>query len=194
MLHKSFDAIEVKADGDAGTFEATVAVFGNVDSVGDRILPGAFTKTLQAGQRAGDPVPIILSHQADNPMAHIGYAMPHDLTQTPRGLHVKGTLDIADNEVARQVHKLMKRRSLKEFSFGYKVPRGGEKRAPDGANELSEIDLIEVAPTLKAATPATVLHGVKADAATEESEQGTHQQGLGVGGAVFPTGGGRGDR
>src|ERR1700758_4837430 len=99
MLHKSFDAIDLKADSEAGTFEATVAVFNNVDSVGDRILPGAFTKTLQKWQAIGDPVPVILSHQADSIMSHIGYAMPHDLTQTPRGLHVKGTLDVADNDV-----------------------------------------------------------------------------------------------
>ncbi len=82
-------------------------MFGNVDLGGDRIMPGAFTKTIAKWQASGDPIPIILSHQKDDPMAHVGYARPHDLVQTPKGLHVKGTLDIGDNEVARQVHKLM---------------------------------------------------------------------------------------
>lgn len=161
MQHKSFDIIETKADAETGTFEATVAVFNNVDRGGDRILPGAFTKTLAQWEESGDPIPVILSHQWDNPMAHVGVAYAKDVVQTDRGLLVKGRLDIKDNEVAAQVHRLMARRSLKEFSFGYSVPKGGEKKAKDGANELSIIDLVEVGPTLKGMNPATELHSVK---------------------------------
>jgi len=168
MLHKSFDILEAKADSEKGTFEATVAVFGNVDKGGDRIMPGAFKDTLTKWAASGDPIPVILSHQWDNPMAHIGVV--DEAKETERGLWVKGTLDVADNDVARQVHRLMKRRSLKEFSFGYSVPRGGEKRAKDGANELSLIDLAEVGPTLKGMNPATELHAVKT--ALEEKAAG----------------------
>jgi len=162
MQHKAF-SVDVKADsdGEAGSFEALVAVFGNVDSVGDRIVPGAFSKTLERWRGAGDPIPIILSHKHDDPMAHIGIADPNDVVETDRGLRVRGTLDIHDNETAKQVHRLMKRRSLKEFSFGYRVPRGGERAAKDGANELLEIDLVEIGPTLKGANPSTELHAVK---------------------------------
>lgn len=169
MLHKAFDAVEFKADGDTGTFEATVAVFGNVDSGGDRILPGAFAKSLEKWRATGDPIPIILSHQHNDPMAHIGVADPHDVTETTKGLFVKGQLDIADNEVARQVHKLMMRRSLKEFSFGYTVPKGGEKRAKDGANDVSLINLIEAGPTLKGMNPETELHAVKSALETKQA-------------------------
>jgi hypothetical protein len=58
----------------------------------------------------------------------------------------------------------MSRRSLKEFSFGYSVPSGGQRKADDGANELIEIDLYEVGPTLKGMNPATELHAVKSTA------------------------------
>jgi HK97 family phage prohead protease len=167
MLHKSFDIIDAKADAEAGTFEATVAVFGNVDRGGDRIIPGAFDRSLAAWKAAGDPIPVILSHQWDNPMAHIGVV--DDAKETSKGLWVKGTLDVADNDVARQVHRLMKRRSLKEFSFGYSVPKGGSKRAKDGANELREIELSEVGPTLKGMNPATELHAVKSALGVEET-------------------------
>lgn len=160
-LHKQFSVVDTKADSDEGTFEATVAVFGNVDSMGDRIVPGAFAKTLGEWRKTGDPIPVILSHQWDNPMSHIGVVHPQDVKETPKGLLVKGRLDVADNEVARQVHRLMKRRSLREFSFGYRVPSGGQKRGKDGANELLEIDLVELGPTLKGANPATELHEVK---------------------------------
>jgi HK97 family phage prohead protease len=167
MERKSFGLIEAKADKDTGTFEALVSVFGNVDSVGDRIQPGAFAKSLERWNAAGDPIPVILSHDWQNPWAHIGVVHPGDAKETDRGLFVKGHLDVKDNGVAKQVHRLMQRRSLKEFSFGYKVI--SEKKGKDGANDLSEIDLIEVGPTLKGANPATELHAVKA--AIEEENQ-----------------------
>jgi hypothetical protein len=81
--------------------------------------------------------------------------------ETQQGLLVKGRLDVEDNPVAKQVHRLMMRRSLKEFSFGYSVPKGGEKRAKDGAMDLTEIEIAEVGPTLKGMNPATELHSVK---------------------------------
>jgi HK97 family phage prohead protease len=166
MLHKSFGVLDAKADSETGTFEATVAVFGNVDKGGDRIIPGAFKSTLQRWRESGDPIPVILSHQWDNPMAHIGVV--NEAAETEKGLFVTGTLDVKDNDVAKQVHRLMMRRSLKEFSFGYSVPKGGQKRAKDGANELTEIDLAEVGPTLKGMNPATELHAVKSALDAEE--------------------------
>jgi len=169
MLHKSFDILDAKADAERGTFEATVDVFGNVDKGGDRIVPGAFKGTLAKWAESGDPIPVILSHQWDNPMAHIGVV--DEAKETDKGLWVRGTLDVKDNDVARQVHRLMSRRSLKEFSFGYAVPKGGERRAKDGANELTEIELAEVGPTLKGMNPATELHAVKTALDAPDAEQ-----------------------
>jgi len=176
MQHKQFQLIETKADTDHGTFEATVAVFGNVDKAGDRIVPGAFTKTLERWRGSGDPVPVILSHDWTNPFSHIGVADPHEMQQTGQGLRIKARLDVQDNDVARQVHRLMQRRSLKEFSFGYRVPSGGQRRGKDGANELYEIDLVELGPCLKGVNSQTELHAVKA-ALVERDEypQGAEQ-------------------
>jgi HK97 family phage prohead protease len=171
IRHKSFDLAKASTSGAVGEFQALVSVFGNVDGGGDRILPGAFTKTLAKWRTSGDPVPVIWSHDWKSPDAHIGVADPHDVVETDRGLLVRGQLDIDDNPTASRVYKLMKRRSLKEFSFGYKVPPGGERRGKDGANELIEIDLVEVGPTLKGMNPATELHGVKADTVPDPRDQ-----------------------
>jgi hypothetical protein len=59
---------------------------------------------------------------------------------------------------------------LKEFSFGYSVPAGGQKKAKDGANDLSEIEIAEVGPTLKGMNPSTELHAVKSMSAEEMGE------------------------
>ena len=56
----------------------------------------------------------------------------------------------------------------KTFSFGYSVPSGGQRKADGGANELIEIDLYEVGPTLKGMNPATELHAVKSTRVASE--------------------------
>jgi hypothetical protein len=66
LQHKSF-ATATDADS-AGQFEALVAVFNNIDKGGDRILAGAFTKTLAAWRASGDPVPVIWSHEWGRPI------------------------------------------------------------------------------------------------------------------------------
>lgn len=167
MRHKTFELIETKAS-DSGTFEALVSVFGNVDYGGDRIREGAYTKSLDTWRESGDPIPIVFSHQWDDPMSHIGVASPDDVVETERGLVVKGRLDIEDNPVAKQVHKLLQRRSLKEFSIGYQVPDGGESRGKDGVNDISEMELIEAGPTLKGMNSETELAAVKTAAGVKE--------------------------
>lgn len=161
MQHKEFRLLETKTDGEEGVFTALVSTFGNVDKVGDRILPGAWTKSLEQWQQSGDPVPIILAHQWNDPFAHVGLAKAEDIVQTDQGLQVTARLDVEDNPVAKQVYRLMKRRSLKEFSIGYTVPKGGERRAKDGANDISEIHLAECGPCLKGIDPKTELQAVK---------------------------------
>jgi HK97 family phage prohead protease len=146
-----------------GQFEAIVAVFDNVDRAGDRIKSTAFDRTLAAWKASGDPIPVIFSHEQNDPFKHIGFANPEDVKAVPGvGLVVKGTLDIDTNAFAAQIYRLMKRRSLKEFSFGYTVPEGGSTKAFDGATDLNIIDLVEVGPTLKGINERTELLGIKA--------------------------------
>lgn len=168
--------VEIKAAGESGSFTALASVFGNVDRVGDRMLPGAFTKTLEKWRESGDPIPVILSHKHDDPMAMIGKADPNDVVETNEGLIVQGQLDIKDNPTAKQVHKLLKDRVLKGWSFAYQVPKGGEKRN-NGANEISEVELIETGPTLVGANPEAELQVVKAaDLADEESKDRSDEE------------------
>jgi HK97 family phage prohead protease len=162
MQHKTFDLLEVKADGEAGEFTALASVFGNVDLVGDRMLPGSFKRTLKKWRKSGDPIPVVLSHDWDDPMKYVGSADPRAVIETEKGLLVQGKLDIANgNAVADQVYKLMKQRLLKGWSFGYTVPEGGQKLDDEGVNEVSEVDLFEVGPTLKGANPEALTQGIK---------------------------------
>lgn len=162
-MHKTYE-VQFKAlpdtDENVGRFTALVSIFGNVDSMGDRVMPGAFQKSLERWRAAGDSIPVIWSHDWGNPFAHIGSIDPTKALETDEGLLVEGEIDLT-NAFAAQVHNLMKRRQVKEFSFGYRVQ--DERPAKDGANELRELDIIEVGPTLKGANPDTQLLGVKSD-------------------------------
>jgi HK97 family phage prohead protease len=140
-----------------GEVEFYASKFGNVDLVGDRMVKGSFEKSLAAWQEKGAPIPVIFSHKWDDPFALIGYANPSDVKEDDNGLLVKAQLDIKDNPTAMQVWKNMARGTLNEASFAYDVvSESGLKKGRDGANDIYEVDLLEVGPTLKGANPDTV--------------------------------------
>jgi HK97 family phage prohead protease len=156
-------------DEGPGVFEAVVSVFGNVDLAGDRVLPGAFAGSLDRWKSSGDPIPVIFSHQWDSLDAHVGTVLEAkellpgapEIAGTPieanGGLWIKGRLDVEDPEeaFARRLWKRLLNRRIKEFSFAYDVL--AERTSSDGANDLVELDVIEVGPTLKGMNPATEL-------------------------------------
>lgn len=173
---KAFPITAIKAvDTNIGTFEAVVSVFNNIDLHGDRILPGAFASSLERWRTTGDPIPVIFNHGWDDLANYLGTADPKDVRELMPGdpglpeairdnggLMVKGTIDTEEPE-GRKALKLLKNRVIREFSFAYDIL--GEDRGEDGHNELSELDLIEVGPTLKGANPLTQLVAAKARAA-----------------------------
>lgn len=179
---KSFELVQIKAlgpgDGEPeGTFEALVAVFGNVDKIGDRINSKAFDSTLEdwrsKSEERGVRVPVIFAHNWEDPMKYIGSADPHEMKAIPgRGLYVKGQIQHMDtNPVAKQVYNLMASGVISEFSFGYNIPPGGQKKASDGATDLNEINLFEFGPCLRGVNDSTELLGVKSAIQAVESQK-----------------------
>lgn len=160
--HKAFPLAHFKAapadTAEPGTFEAIVSVFGNVDHVGDRVMPGAFEKTLAEWKASGDPVPVIWSHEWKDPTSHIGQVL--DAEERPAGLWVKAKIDL-DQPKAAHIYRLLLERRVKEMSFAYDVRDQAPADDDPAVNELKELGLIEVGPTLKGANPATQLLAVK---------------------------------
>lgn len=160
MKHKAFRLASFKALDEAkGIFEAIVAVFNNVDRIGDKIIPGAFKDTLADWESKGRPIPVIFSHQWENLDAHIGHVL--EAKELPEGLYVKGQLDM-DEPFAQRVWKKMNAGTLAEFSFAYDVVDGAQvKQDGDYVYELRKLDLMEVGPCLVGMNPDTQLLGVK---------------------------------
>ncbi len=160
MKHKAFTLHSFKALDDAkGIFEAIVAVFNNVDRIGDKILPGAFKDTLADWEAKGRPIPVIFSHQWENLDAHIGEVIAGK--EVEEGLYIKAQLDM-EEDFASRVWKKMKAGTLAEFSFAYDIVDAAQVKA-DGnwIQELRKLDLLEVGPCLVGMNPDTQLLGVK---------------------------------
>lgn len=143
-----------------GEYIALASVFGNVDSYGDTIVPGAFTDTLDAWAAKGDPIPVIWQHNWADPNAHIGATKW--AKQTDEGLLYKGALDIDDNEFAAQVYRLMKARRVTQQSFGFDV-LDADWAMVDGTEvfAIKKVDLYEVGPCLVGVNQATQLLDIK---------------------------------
>lgn len=142
----------------AGTVEAVVSVFGNVDSYGDRMVKGAFSRTLAEWQEKGDPIPFVWSHDWDNPESFIGSIDPSSAQETDEGLVVRASIDL-ENPRARQALNLMRQRLVTQFSFGY-IVRDSEVVSDDQygrVREIKDVHLIEAGPTLLGANTETRL-------------------------------------
>ncbi|MFI5985048.1 HK97 family phage prohead protease [Streptomyces sp. NPDC051555] len=169
MRTKDFTA-RVKAAGVAdglaeGQFVAIVSVFGNEDSVGDVVRPGAFTETLAQWDAKGDPIPVIWSHAWGDPFAHVGVVVK--AVETLQGLEVTGQIDDLDtNPTSQQVYRLLKGRRVTQFSFAYDVKEGAwvedESHRYGGYYELRRLQLHEVGPCLVGANQETELLAAKA--------------------------------
>jgi uncharacterized protein len=133
---------------DKGELTLRAAVFDNVDRVGDRIVKGAFARTIEAWQRSGKQIPLHWSH-GTQPEDIIGSASPSSMRETDAGLYVEAKLDLEDSATAREAWRSVKANSI-GVSFGYLTVK---ERKTSKANELLEIDLYEVSLTPTPANP-----------------------------------------
>jgi len=170
LICKSFDvSLSTEPDAAQGSITALVVPFNNVDKQQDRIVKGAYLKSLKRWRESGKMIPMVFAHQWKNPLNHIGYWDPSQCEEVeetvdhPAGLLMKGVVDIGyGNPVADWIHRLMSTKRISQFSQGFLVPQGGEGRnKSDGANDISEIDLIEAGPTMAGVNPDTVLMELK---------------------------------
>jgi len=97
MERKVF-SFEIKKLSDDGTFEGYAATFNNIDAGGDKILPGAFRKTLREKKR----FPIHWYHDVRVPLGEI------ELKEDSHGLKSVGELLIDDIMKAKEIIKPVK--------------------------------------------------------------------------------------
>jgi HK97 family phage prohead protease len=121
MKVKDF-ACEIKAGPDAGLeegqFIAYASVFGNVDSYGDIVRPGAFKQDLADWKKSGYPVPLLYGHNAFDPDYNIGHMIEGE--EDEKGLKGLYQLDL-EMPKAATVYRQLKSGRVRQMSFAYDV-------------------------------------------------------------------------
>ncbi len=133
-------ALQFKADGvtDDGKFFGYGSVFGNKDSYGEVVAPGAFTESLAEIASKGRKVPVLWQHRSDQPIG-----VYDSIVEDERGLKVSGQLLHEDVALAREALALMKAGAVSGLSIGYWV-RGSNFDDKTKIRTLTKLDLEEV--------------------------------------------------
>lgn len=162
-MFKNAAMVQIKAGPDdgleEGQFVAYASVFGNVDSYGDVVMPGAFAKDLARWQKSGNPIPLLFGHNMSDPDYNIGHIV--EAAEDQVGLKVTGQLDL-ENPKARQVYRMLKGRRINQMSFAYDEIDSGPA-VHDGTDvwELRELKLYEVSIVTIGANDQTEILAVK---------------------------------
>lgn len=155
----------------SGIFEGYASVFGNVDSYGDRVLKGAFSKSLaKSFPNDGAGIPCYWSHRMDDPEFILGKTL--SAVEDDHGLKVRVSLDL-DNPKAAAAYRALKAGAVNQMSFAYEVvdanfvPEKGAKFG--GVNELRELNIFEVSVVQIGANTATSIDMVKSAMKNDDS-------------------------
>lgn len=122
--------LEIKEVTAEGTFEGLLSPYGNVDSGGDVVEQGAYTKTLK---EQGSTRPLLWQHRSDTPIGEL------TLEDRPEGLWCKGQLLMALAE-AQKAYLLMKAGIVKGLSIGFESIKDSIE---SGVRHLKEVKLYE---------------------------------------------------
>lgn len=155
----------------SGVFEGYASVFGNVDSYGDKVMPGAFSKSLaKSFPNDGAGIPCYWSHRMDDPEFILGETI--SAVEDEHGLKVRVSLDL-DNPKAAAAYRALKAGVVSQMSFAYEVvdshfvPEKGAKFG--GVNELRELNIFEVSVVQIGANTATSIDMVKSAMKNDDS-------------------------
>ena len=133
---------EIRAEGDGNTFVGYAAVF-NSDSEPlpfiERIVPGAFGKSLR--NRRND-IRMYVNHNSDMLLASKRSGTLR-MIEDDYGLRVEA--DLPNTTAGNDMRELLRTGVVSKMSFGFTVPRGGDRWSEDGrTRELREVALHEV--------------------------------------------------
>lgn len=132
-----FELKEVSEDGEEGRISGYASTFGNIDFGLDRVVKGAFKKTIKENAK----IPILADH---NPTDHIGWN--EKAAEDDTGLMVAGTLMLGVQK-AKEKYLLAKKalevKARSGLSIGYMTIKGEPDTENPRIRNLKEIKLYE---------------------------------------------------
>jgi HK97 family phage prohead protease len=147
-VEKANFSLKIKSVDEAGRFTGVGAVYNNVDLGGDKILPGAFTRTLAGAKQ----FPMLWQHNPSDPIGSV------KVPDTSQGLMVEGQLLMSD-PTAKKAYQFLKAGIIKGLSIGYETMKSafvGDVR------ELQELKLWELSVVTFPMNESAMVTGIKA--------------------------------
>lgn len=136
---KRFNFQVKSVDLEEGVISGYASVFGNVDSYGDIVVKGAFSKSIKKIEKTGKVISVFYGHNMEDPRANIGRVT--ELREDSHGLLFKAQLDLSGDTYGRLVYEQLKDGRLDSLSFGFSVISGANTEA---GYELRELELYEI--------------------------------------------------
>lgn len=175
--YKALSFTNIKSGASGRVRTGIAAVFGNIDSDGDRMMPGAFAKSITEGQKR---VKHLWNHSWEHPpiaaikeLREIGRdeLPPEVLAKSPEatgGLVVKR--EYYKSDLANWILEAIDAEDVNEMSFGFNVIKSQNvtepvsSDVPDQTREvrnIEEVRLFDTSDVLWGANAATVAIGAK---------------------------------
>ena len=116
------------------------AVFGNIDSYGDVIAPGAFAESLASHKSAGSSPLMFLNHDA---FGSLPIGKWSDMSEDGFGLKVTG--ELLDTTAGIDTYKALKAGAINGLSIGFRPVEWQMRANPeDPRRTLKKVELVEV--------------------------------------------------
>jgi HK97 family phage prohead protease len=156
MTKNSGVPLDLKAVGDDGSIEGYGSIFGNVDSYGEIVMPGAFTQSLVDAKRKGSTIKMLWQHDRAHPIG-----VWDDIAEDAKGLWCKGRILIDVSQQAKEAHGLIKAGALDGMSIGYRTLDADPHPTKPGIINLKTLALKEISVVTFAANERARVESVK---------------------------------
>lgn len=165
-------ALDLKKLDDDGMFEGYGSTFNNVDNGGDRVLPGAFQKSL--ARKGAGGIKLLRDHDRGK-IAGKWLEMRED----DNGLYCKGKI-FAETDIGKETLFLMREKQLTALSIGYRTIRAqySDAAGDDDIRDLMEVDLWEVSVVPFPMNDMAQIRAVKGDWAAKDIERHLREGGV----------------
>lgn len=147
-----------------GVISGYASIFGEVDTGGDMVMPGAYGASLDALRAKKQRVKMLWQHDPCEPIG-----VWDEVAEDDKGLFVKGRL-LPDLRRGAEVATMLKEGVLDGLSIGYDTVAAG--RGPKGERQLQKLNVWEVSVVTFPMQQSARIDGVKAvEMSTREIER-----------------------
>lgn len=163
LVKASHEVLSIKADGAPGQISGYGSLWDKIDSYGEVVVAGAFTKSLKTWRKLKRPIPMLWQHRSDQPVG-----VWDVFEEDEYGLKLEGRLNL-ETQRGQEAWSDVKMQAVTGLSIGYyEIKADPWDFGNPEPRKLIELDLREVSPVTFPALKEAQIDAVKARLARGE--------------------------